>query len=98
MSSIDEVVATVSEKLSSAEPFGKKILFMLDGDPLYLDGTTNPPSVATTEGEADVTITATLADFVKVLNKQMNPQMAFMMGKIKLKGDMMAAMVLQKIF
>ncbi len=98
MSSIDEVVATLTQKLSTVQPFGKKIKFSLDGNIVYLDGTANPPSVSTTDNPADVTITASLDDFVKVMNKQMNAQMAFMSGKIKLQGDMMAAMVLQKIF
>lgn len=98
MSSINEVVATLTEKLSTAQPFGKKIKFSLDNNVIYLDGTVNPPTVATTDGPADVTISASLDDFVKLMNKQINPQMAFMSGKIKLQGDMMAAMVLQKIF
>ena len=98
MSSINEIVAALTEKLSTAQPFGKKIKFSLDGNIIYLDGTANPPTVATTDDPADVTISASIDDFVKIMNKQMNPQMAFMSGKIKLQGDMMAAMVLQKIF
>lgn len=98
MSSIDEIVASLTQKASVAQPFGKKINFSIDGNIIHLDGTANPPMVSTTESPADVTISASLDDFVKVMNKQMNPQMAFMSGKIKLQGDMMAAMALQKIF
>jgi putative sterol carrier protein len=98
MSSLDEVVAALTEKLSAAKPFGKKIKFSLDGSVVYLDGTTTPPSVSTTDAPADATISASLDDFVKLMNKQLNPQMAFMSGKVKLQGDMMAAMSLQKIF
>jgi putative sterol carrier protein len=39
-----------------------------------------------------------MEDFLKLMNKQLNPQMAFMSGKIKLQGDMMAAMALSSIF
>jgi putative sterol carrier protein len=98
MSSLDEVVAALTEKLSAAKPFGKKIKFSLDGNIVYLDGTATPPSVSTTDAPADATISASLDDFVKLMNKQLNPQMAFMSGKVKLQGDMMAAMSLQKIF
>lgn len=95
--SIEEVVAHLTQKLATVEPFGKKVKFSLDGNTVFLDGTANPPSVSTTDAPADVTISASLDDFSKVLNKQMNAQMAFMSGKVKLQGDMMAAMVLQKI-
>ena len=98
MSSIEEVVTTMTQKVASAKPFGKKIKFLLDGNIIYLDGTANPPTVATTDNPADVTITASLDDFVKIMNKQMNAQMAFMSGKLKLQGDMMAAMALNSIF
>ena len=98
MSSIDEVVATLSQKLSTVKPFGKKIKFSLDGSTIFLDGTANPPTVTTVDEPADATISASLENFVKLMNKELNPQMAFMSGKVKLQGDMMAAMSLQKVF
>ncbi len=98
MTSITELTTTLNEKLASAQPFGKKIKFSLDGGIIFLDGTTNPPAVSNDDAEADVTISGTMNDFVKIMNKQMNAQMALMMGKIKLKGDMMAAMALSKLF
>jgi putative sterol carrier protein len=98
MSSFDEIVATMTQKVSATQPFGKKIKFSLEGNIIHIDGTANPPTLTTTDSPADVTITASIADFVKVMNKEMNAQMAFMSGKIKLQGDMMAAMALQKIF
>jgi putative sterol carrier protein len=98
MTSIAELTTTLNEKLAGAQPFGKKIKFSLDGGIIFLDGTTNPPAVSNDDAEADVTISGTMNDFVKIMNKQMNAQMALMMGKIKLKGDMMAAMALSKLF
>lgn len=98
MSSIDEIVAVLTEKLAAAKPFGKKIKFVLDGDNIFLDGTANPPTVSRSDDAADATISASLEVFDKLMNKQLNPQMAFMSGKVKLQGDMMAAMALQKIF
>lgn len=98
MSSIDEIVATLTQKVSTIQPFGKKIKFSLDGNIIHIDGTASPPTVSTTDSPADATISASLDDFVKIMNKQMNAQMAFMSGKIKLQGDMMAAMALQKLF
>lgn len=98
MPSIQEVTETITQKLVSAKPFGKKIKFSLDGQILYLDGTTTPPSVSNDDNPSDVTISVSMDDFIKLMNKQMNAQMAFMSGKIKLQGDMMAAMALSSIF
>lgn len=96
--SIQDLTATITEKVSGAKPFGKKIKFSLDGQIIHLDGTTTPPSVTNDDLPADVTISASLDDFKKIVDKSMNAQMAFMSGKLKLQGDMMAAMALNSIF
>ena len=49
-------------------------------------------------GEADVTITTTEEDFQKIASGELNPTSAYMTGKLKIKGDMGAAMKLQKLF
>ena len=56
-------------------------------------GTVTPGS----QGVAKCTVTATTADFMNIVSGKMNPQMAFMSGKLKIKGDMGLAMKLQKI-
>ncbi|MBL8917375.1 MAG: SCP2 sterol-binding domain-containing protein [Myxococcaceae bacterium] len=49
-------------------------------------------------GESKMTIIAAAADFEKIINKQMNAQMAAMQGKLKFKPmDMALAMKLGKL-
>ncbi len=49
-------------------------------------------------GEPKMTVTRAEADFVKIHNKQLNPQMAAMQGKLKFKPmDMGLAMKLGKL-
>src|SRR5512137_613101 len=43
------------------------------------------------------TVTCTDADFLAIVNGKLNPQMAFMSGKLKIQGDMALAMKLQLI-
>ena len=50
------------------------------------------------DGEADCTISATEDDFMKIVRGEQNPTTAYMTGKLKIKGDMGAAMKLQKLF
>jgi putative sterol carrier protein len=59
------------------------------------DGSVN---VAEGAQDADVTISASEEVFQKILSGEQNATSAYMTGKIKLKGDMGAAMKLQKLF
>ena len=55
-------------------------------------------SVRDGEGEADCTISTTEENFQKILSGEQNATSAYMTGKLKIKGDMGAAMKLQKLF
>jgi putative sterol carrier protein len=57
-------------------------------------------SVKVTEGgsDADVTIRATEDTFKAIANGEQNPTTAYMTGKLKIDGDMGAALKLQKLF
>jgi putative sterol carrier protein len=49
-------------------------------------------------GEADTTFSASEESFEKIVAGEQNPTTAYMTGKLKIKGDMGAAMKLQKLF
>src|SRR5947209_20137586 len=48
-------------------------------------------------GNAKCTVTCSTNDFMNIVSGKQNPQMAFMSGKLKIKGDMGLAMKLQKV-
>ncbi len=52
---------------------------------------------AGTSPAAKCTVSCTDADFLNIVNGKLNPQMAFMSGKLKIQGDMGLAMKLQQI-
>jgi putative sterol carrier protein len=74
-------------------------LFDIEGEGQWLvrvaDG-----AVGVTEGagEADATIAASGETFARIVNGEQNPTTAYMTGKLKVKGDLGAAMKLQKLF
>jgi putative sterol carrier protein len=74
-------------------------LFDIEGEGQWLvkvsDGTLN---VTEGGGDADTTITASGETFDKIVAGDQNPTTAYMTGKLKIKGDMGAAMKLQKLF
>ena len=49
-------------------------------------------------GDADTTFSASEESFAKIVAGEQNPTTAYMTGKLKIKGDMGAAMKLQKLF
>ena len=74
-------------------------LFDIDGEGQWLvtvaDGSL---AVAEGTGEADATIAASSETFAKIVSGEQNPTTAYMTGKLKIKGDMGAALKLQKLF
>lgn len=55
-------------------------------------GKGEPPS-----GKADVTFTSDTKTFMEMFTGKMKPTTAFMIGKLKLQGDMSLAMKLEKL-
>jgi putative sterol carrier protein len=49
-------------------------------------------------GEADTTFSTSEENFEKIVAGEQNPTTAYMTGKLKIKGDMGAAMKLQNLF
>jgi putative sterol carrier protein len=74
-------------------------LFDIEGEGQWLvevrDGAIN---VTEGVGDADATITTGAETFDRIVAGEQNPTTAYMTGKLKIKGDMGAAMKLQKIF
>ncbi len=74
-------------------------VFDIEGAGMWLvtveDGTV---SVREGEGDADCTISTSEENFEKIVAGEQNPTTAYMTGKLKIKGDMGAAMKLQKLF
>jgi putative sterol carrier protein len=76
-------------------------LFDIDGEGRWLvdvkDGKLTVNDGAA-DSSADVTITTSAETFEKIRSGDQNPTTAYMTGKLKIKGDMGAAMKLQKLF
>ena len=74
-------------------------LFDIEGEGQWLVNVVDGKiSVAEGGGDADATITTSGETFDKIVAGDQNPTTAYMTGKLKIKGDMGAAMKLQKIF
>jgi putative sterol carrier protein len=74
-------------------------VFEIDGAGTWkVDVQDGSVSVADGGGDADATISASEETFEQIASGDMNATTAYMTGKLKIKGDMGAAMKLQKLF
>ncbi|MFY0651096.1 MAG: SCP2 sterol-binding domain-containing protein [Cyclobacteriaceae bacterium] len=77
---------------------GSKIKFQFDEGVISLDDTVSPTVVSNEDSPSDCTVKVSLSNFEKLMNGEMNAMGAFMMGKIKVDGDMSVAMKLSSLF
>ena len=96
-----EFFETLEARVDASKTAGvnKSYVFDIEGAGVWkvdvVDG-----SVKVTEGgtDGDVTIRATEETFKAIANGEQNPTTAYMTGKLKIDGDMGAALKLQKLF
>ncbi|HEX8216364.1 MAG TPA: SCP2 sterol-binding domain-containing protein [Allosphingosinicella sp.] len=89
-----EMAATLNEK--GAWLPGKRVkLDFGDQGVVMLDGTAN--AVTEEEGPADTTIKVAWEDWEAMRDGKLDGMTAFMQGKLKVEGDMSAAMQLQGV-
>lgn len=97
----ERIAKRLAEKPEVAEKINSSYQFDLTGDnggSWAVDLTKKQDHVVA--GKIDdpkVTITMTAKDFVDLVEGRLNGQMAFMQGKLKIKGDMSLALKLQQV-
>lgn len=92
-----ELTTKAKEALEGGvDGFTNKVKFDFgDAGKLLLDGTTGTAS--NDDGEADATLSLSWDNFMKMVQGNMDPTMAFMQGKLKVSGDMSVAMQLKEL-
>jgi|TARA_R110002073_G_scaffold15973_5_gene62212 putative sterol carrier protein len=97
--SLQEHTDLVREKTADVSDLNKKVKFDLtDEGIIHVDATSTPPVVTNEDLDADVTFVLSMENFEGMMDGSLNPQMAFMMGKLKIEGDMGLALKLADIF
>ena len=97
--SVDAIKSKIESKISEAPDLDAVIMFDFGDDGhLTVDTTQSPPTVETAEhDDPDTTLVCTLETFENILAGKQDPNIAFMMGKLKVKGSMGIAMKLNGI-
>lgn len=96
--SLDSVTQQITTRLSKAAGLDKKVKFDFGDDGIiHVDNTQNPPVVTHDDEDADVTLASSIETFEAILNGTKDPNIAFMMGQLKVRGSMGLAMKLNSI-
>ncbi len=92
---LDDIVKGIQSKADEADPIGSSLKINIGENIVYIDGTGDSNQVSSEDKEADCVVSITEEHFKDLIKGDLNPMMAFMSGKIKIKGDMGVAMKLQ---
>jgi len=98
---VQEFFANLASRADSTKTAGmtNSYVFDIDGAGQWkVDVDDGAITVADGGGDADVTISTSQETFEQIIAGEQNPTSAYMTGKLKIKGDMGAAMKLQKLF
>lgn len=95
--SFESILSAITEQAANVAPFGAKLKFELGGNIILIDGTGNSNLVSQNNEDAACTISTDEDTFMQLKNGELNPMMAVMSGKVKIKGDMGLAMKLQSL-
>ena len=101
MTSAQEFFNTLESRIDPSKTAGmtNSYLFDIEGAGKWKVDVDDGNVTVTAGGEdADAVITTSEETFEKIASGEQNPTSAYMTGKLKVKGDMGAAMKLQKLF
>jgi putative sterol carrier protein len=95
---VAEFTQGIRERVGENSGLDAVIKFAFDeGGVIFIDGKSVPNVVSNEDLPAEVTLKMSLDTMNKLYRKETNGMMAFMSGKIKLDGNMMAAMKLDQV-
>ena len=95
---LDECTNAIRTKVGSDSGLNASLKFDCGDDGIvYIDGKSTPNAVSNDNGEADCTVGITLENLTAMLEGDLDPATGFMMGKLKVSGDMSVALRLQRV-
>jgi putative sterol carrier protein len=99
LATLEQITQRVQGAVGAESGIDSRIKFLFGADGiLFIDAKSKPNRVHNADGESDITITVSMEDFERIIDKKLNPKVALMTGRMRLKGDIRIAMRLDKVF
>ena len=96
--SLETLTERLRDRVGEDSGLNATIRFDLGDDGvIFIDAAATPNTVTNEDKEADCTVGMTIADFESIASGDLDAMTAFMMGKLKIDGDMGIAMKLREI-
>ncbi len=94
---LQELTEQIRTKVTHADNINATAKIVTDQGVVYIDATQSPATVSNEDKPADCDLQVSIDNLVKMGNGDLNPMMAVMSGKLKIKGDMGIAMKMGKV-
>ncbi|MBI4703547.1 MAG: SCP2 sterol-binding domain-containing protein [Deltaproteobacteria bacterium] len=97
----EDLPAAMAKSPDAAKAIGAKFQMNITGEgggSWFIDCSSSGPKIEAGTGEADCTIEISTTDFQTLLSSPQAGVQLFFAGKLKVKGDQMLALKLQKLF
>ena len=96
--SLESITEQIRQRLQAASNIKARVKFDFGDDGVvFVDSTQNPPVVSHEDAEADTTLACAIETFQGILDGTQDPNLAFMLGKLKIRGSMGLALKLNTI-
>jgi len=95
--SVADIESTFSTRLDDFSALNAKLKFDFGDDRLFIDGTQKPAVMSHDDEDADCTLQISEENLTKIMHGELDATMAFMTGKLKVKGNTGIAMKLASV-
>jgi putative sterol carrier protein len=95
--SVADIESVFAGRLEQFSQLAAKLKFDFGDDRLFIDGTQTPAVMSHEDEDADCTLSISADDLTKIMHGQLDATMAFMTGKLKVKGNTGIAMKLASV-
>ncbi len=98
MATLEEITEGMRDRVGDDSGLDATLKFDFGDDGvIFLDGASTPNTVTNEDKDADCTMKISRENFLAMVNGDLDGTTAFMMGKLKIEGNMGVAMKLQSV-
>lgn len=94
---LQDLTSNIRTRVANADNLDATAKLVTDQGVVFINARQTPATVTNEDAAADCELHVNVADLEKMGSGDLNPMMAFMTGKLKVKGDMGIAMKLGQV-